>query len=79
MIRTEVLKALEEVLASARQQEKNKALFQSEAWDRAEYHLKRARSSLELIQAGTDGSDFAAFDFDVSIAELMDFIKENSL
>lgn len=79
MTRKEVFKAVDEVLTSAMHEEKNKALFQSGEWAKYELHYKRAKNNLDVMEAGTSVSGFIAFDFDVSIAELIDFIKENHL
>jgi len=79
MTRKDLFKALDEVLTSAMHDEKNKALFQSGEWAKYEFHYKRAKNNLDIMEAGTSVSGFFAFDFDVSIAELMDFIKENNL
>ncbi len=79
MTRKEAFKAVEEVLSSAMRDEKNKALFQSGEWDRYKFHYDRARSCLGVIDTEAFAGSFSAFDFDVSIAELGDFIKKNHL
>lgn len=79
MTRREALKAMEKVLMSAMHDEKNKALFQSQEWARHKFHFDRAKSCLSVIEADASASGFYAFDFDVSIAELRDFVIENNL
>jgi len=79
MTRKDVFKAVDEVLTSAMHDEKNKALFQSGDWAKCEFHYKRAKNNLDIIESGAAVSSFYAFDFDVSIAELTDFIKKNDL
>lgn len=79
MTRKDVFEAVDVVLTSAMHDEKNKALFQSVEWAKYEFHYKRAKSNLEVMESGTSVSGFIAFDFDVSIAELIDFIKKNNL
>lgn len=79
MTRKDVFEAVDVVLTSAMRDEKNRALFQSGEWAKYEFHYKRAKSNLEVMESGTSVSGFIAFDFDVSIAELIDFIKKNNL
>ncbi len=79
MTRKEAFEAVEEVLSSAMHDEKNEVLFQSKEWDYYKLHYDRARSCLGVIETEAFARSLSAFDFDVSIAELSDFIKRNKL